>query len=197
MILRPEMQQLYIASAQVLLPPMNAPWWLASGTISASNVEEHVELPSQGQLYAGGAIANGQPWSVVARGNSCSTTTSDGTSDYIFDSESGRVVLGISSAALYGFFATAWAQRSLYPDGNVYTWFLISDGSNVQAYLDNSAVGASQASGTGLANSGSTRWRTDYVGTGAIWDQAVAKAAVYNIALDSTQRAALYTAMAS
>lgn len=173
--------------------PRNA-WWFADGAIPASNVMEHVESPTTGQSYAGAAIASGQPWTVAAKSTSFVPSS---TSRYIIDTQAGRMVLGISSAANYGFFnGTVWTNVAIFPDTAIHIWFLVSDGANIQAYLDNVATGASSASAVGFAASGATRWRRAYDNTTTSdWANGVTKGSIYNIALTATERLALYTSM--
>lgn len=171
-------------------------WWFADGAIPAANVLEHVESPTQGQVYAGATISAGGAFTLVAKSTGF---TPSGTSRYIFDSQTGRFILGISDITHYGVYNNVgWQnQANIFPDTNVHIWFVTTTGSGTtgQAYLDNSAIGAAFALTPGIQVSGTTRWRASYDNTGAPWGNAVTKAALYNIALDATQRTAIYNSM--
>lgn len=170
----------------------SANWWLAGGAIGAGAVLEHVESPSVGQLYAGASVSAGNAWSIVARSDGYNRTSYP-PSRYLLDSQTGRVILGFANNTEYGFYAGAWANVNIFADTNNHVWFLISDGSSVQAYLDGSAVGSAQSSSNGIG--GTTRWKSaNNNPANATWNNDVI-GAVYSIALDATQRSALYAAM--
>lgn len=169
--------------------PASGSWWLASNTIPAANVLEYVEAPAQGQLYAG-ADATGA-WTVAFR------TTYVTGNGYVIDSETGRLIIGIAGGGERGFYpgTGSWTNYDLFVTADA-VYYVISDGSNIQAYRDNGAIGAARASGVNIG--GQTRWRSLYNnGALAVWMPAIPRAAVYNIALSEAQRAALYTAMAA
>lgn len=169
-------------------------WWRGNGTITAANVLEHVEVPSVGQLYVGTAVASGQPWSVAIR--SWSYLASANVTRSLFDSETGRILLGISTSANYGLYTTAWNVRALFGTAADQVWFIVSDGTTITVYLNNVVVGATIASTNGLAVSGSTRWGSSYSGAGSgPWNNPIKGGAVYNVALTTAQRQALYLAM--
>lgn len=169
-------------------------WWLANAQVSASHVKEHVELPDIGQLYAGGAIADGQPWTVVVK--SFSYLASANALHYLFDSQDGQFVAGISNSSSYGFYnGTSWANPAIFNTAQEQLWFFVSDGSTIQAYLNNVAVGSPSSSVIGLDVSGQTRWGSAYDNSAAFWNNPILYGAVYNIALSTRQRNALYQAI--
>lgn len=167
-------------------------WWEAGGSISASAVLEHVESPSIGQLYAGSAVASGQPWTIAFRGDGYDANTPQ---IHAFDTQTGRFVIGFASTFEYGMYITsAWANVDLFQDTSNHVWFIVSSGTSIQGYIGTVATGAVQASSVGIG--GTTRWRSAYVGTASNqWGNDISHAAVYSIALDAGQRAALYTTM--
>lgn len=168
----------------------HASWWLANGSIPAANVLEHVDSPTGGQNYAGGAISDGSAWTVAARTN---TFTVSATSRYIFDSQTGRFILGISDATHYGIYTGTWNNAALFPDTNNHVIMAVCDGTNIQAYLDGVSTGTTITK-KGIAVSGATKWRSSFDSL-ASWANAVQHGAVFNIALTAAQIAALYNSM--
>lgn len=168
-------------------------WYDGGGAIPSGNVLEHVESPATRQAYAGASIASGHAWTIFA----LSTGFVHSSSHYLFDSQTGRVILGNSGNAAYAFHVSGtWANVALIEDTQPHYWFLISDGANVQGYLDGTAVGSTVSGAGGINVSGSSRWRGAYDNTtGADWTNAVPFGAIYDIALNSTQRAALVQAI--
>lgn len=169
-----------------------AGWWLAGGTIGAANVLEYVESPVQAQLYAGAGVASGQPWTLAAY------TSWDGLNNqYIFDSVTGRIVLGESSGTDIFFCATqgAFLRPCLIADATNRTYFVVCDGVNAAVYQENIAIGTALAcvEGTG----GNTRWRSHNNGGSSFWAREVPRGVVYDIALSVAQRAALQISMTS
>ena len=172
------------------------PWYLAGG-IPAENCLEHVELPSIGQSYAGATVAGGAAFTIAFR-----TTNSSDTSYVLdFNGIEGRIAVGY--VPQNGFLESLWygAQTvPLFADGD-HVYFLVRHATTgAQFYRDNVAVGSAYnmyfVSGIGKSNG--ARWRSMY-GNPAVnqWTPAIPGAAVYNIALDNTQRAGLYTAIAA
>lgn len=194
MIFRPGQAQYNISDIQeiqiIQTPSADVAWWLAGGTISGSNVKEHVELPAAGQLYAGGAITGA--WTLAVR-----TTWNGSNGQFIFDSQLGRMVLGVDGAGSKSIFVGTW-QNSAVLNASDSVYFLVSDGANIQAYRNNSAVGSAVASAADIGNTGLTAWRSRYDNSASTpWATPVPRGAVYDIALDSTQRPALYASMLS
>lgn len=175
-----------------LTPASKAPsysWWQASGAIPDANIKEHVELPSIGQNYAGGTLSGA--WTIAVK----SAWPGAGNSSYVFDAQTGRVILGYFDANNNGFQAGAsFSNIGLFADTNTHVYFLLSDGTNVQAYRDNVAVGSSVTGANDIG--GVAKWRTSFDANATRnWENEVPRAAIYSIALDVTQRAALYTSM--
>lgn len=168
-----------------------APWYLAGGTIDIANVLEWVENPAKRQLFVGGTATGA--WTIAVR-----TSIAIAENRFALDSQTGRVVLGFSATLQNGFYVGGgWNDVALFPiDGAEYIYFLISDGANVQAYRDGATVGGAVVGATDFNNGGVTRWRGAYTNNSA-WDwlAEVPLGAVYNIALDATQRAGLLAAM--
>lgn len=168
-------------------------WWLAGGSITAGNVLEHVEYPTVGQLYAGSSVAAGSAWTIAAKGFG---QTPGVLARYVFDTQSGRAVLGFTSSTDYGFFfGGVWADASLFGGTDDEVWFLVSTGASAQGYRNNVATGGSVAGTTGIG--GTARWRSAYDNiTSSRWNQTeIPKAAVFKQALSAGQRTALYNAM--
>jgi len=166
-------------------------WWLAGGAIPAANCLEHVEFPVQAQVYLGPTVADGNPWTIAA------TTAWNGSDgEYVLDAETGRVILGVSTTVTGGnngyFLSGTWYDVNLFVSGVRHVYFLICDAALTSAYRDAVNVGGSAANHPGFA--GQIRWRS-YYGGGNYWSNEVLKAAVFNVALDTAQRTALYNAM--
>jgi hypothetical protein len=170
-----------------------SPWYLATGEIDPANCLEAVQLPTQGQLYTGATVASGQPWTIAVR-----TVWSSATRFvYYFGAQTPDLRLGrYNKYYNHQVFTTALAVGSTFQgsiaDLRDCVLFVVSDGSGMTGYLDNSA-GATFVDSAGLE--GTCRWRSAH-GGGSLWPQALPYAAAYNIALDATQRAALYSIMA-
>jgi len=172
------------------LMPSAAPWWLAGGAISGDNCLEHVEYPSIGQLYVGASVADGNPWTIAV------TTAWDGNDNqFIIDIQTGRIILGLSLAGVNGFHLTGlWYERNLFTSGVQCVYFLICTALQTQAYRNAVAIGS--ASGFDPPLSGNARWRSNYSTPDTTpWSADVLKAAVFDIALDTAQRTALYNTM--
>lgn len=164
-------------------------WWVAGGTILEADCLEHVELPAQGQLYAGAAVAGGSPWTIAV----VTESTSLDLYTYVFDSLTGRVILGSNLADPGQWYATDAGWRDVGLWSGLTSYFLVSDGAAIQAYRSGVAVGASGASNEGIG--GATRWRSHNAGALYKWPAAVPRAAVYKIAVAGAQLAALHNSM--
>lgn len=167
-----------------------ADWWLANNTIDIANVLEYVENPAARQLYAGAAATGA--WSVSFRTNLASLVIES----IAFDTLTGRVFAGVrNSLGNNGVFIAGWTNNSLFDTGD-HSYMLVSNGSAIQCYRDNSAISTPIATANNIG--GTTRWRSRQDTDGISWyDWPVAIRAghVANVALDATQRAALHTAM--
>lgn len=175
-------------------------WWLASGTIDSANVYEHVEAPTTGQSYAGSVIANNLPYTIAFR-----TTDAGSATKFVFDfNGTGGYVSRISAGYVSqnGFYEGTWwggVDIGLFTSGD-HVYFLVVNSSQVaQWYRDNSTVGSTYANwSSGVGTAAGARWRSLYNNPGvSTWTPDVTYGAVYNVALDSTQRSALYTAMSA
>lgn len=163
-------------------------WYTAGGTIPEENILEWVELPTNRQLYTGDDAK--AAFTIAIK------TSFAGGNQFAFDSQTGRLVLGESSQGDNGFYiGSTWHERALFPtDSTDRVYFLISDGSSVQAYRDGTAIGDPVASAVNISNT--TRWRGAYLDAPQLnWDRAMPYGVVYNIALDAAQRAALLLAL--
>jgi len=168
-------------------------WWLANHTIAAGNVLEHVTLPAQSQAYAGASVADGSPWSVAMYGTWDSATSQQ----YAFDSQDGRVIIGNDLTDNGFYVGDTWKDIDLFADESLHTIFVISSGSSVQAYRDNVAVGTALAKNNGLAQTGATVWRDRFAAPARLWTDDIVRAAIYDIALSTGQRAALHSRLVS
>lgn len=169
-------------------------WWLGNAQIAASNVLEHVEIPDIGQLYAGSAIAPGQPWTVAVK--SYSYLASANLARYLFDSESGRFTAGINTSSAYGFYnGSAWTNAAIFAAAQEQIWYFVSNDLTIQAYLNNVAVGVASASSVGL--DGLVRWAAAYNNGGSFWNNPILYGAVYDKALDALERRGLTKALQS
>jgi len=171
-------------------------WWLASGTIAEANVYEHVELPSAGQSYAGSTIANNLPYTIVFR------TTDSTATQFVFDfnGNPGRIACGYVPGN--GFIESQWwgsVTNSLFSSGDHVYYLVVSAAQVATWYRDNVQVGSTYTNwSTGVDGTNGARWRSLFNNAGANnWTPDLTYAAVYNVALDSTQRSALYTAMSA
>lgn len=185
-------------------------WWLAYNTIGSANVLEHVESPTQGQLWANtGSVAANSSWTVAFRtqrsptGNTMAfNVISPGFSDIDYVTLQQTTNGEVQKA---GWGSARSSQNSFMTPGtaNYFTGVRIVDATDGygELYRDNTLVeqiGWSLPGFTPIpaAGSGTARWRSAATGTATQpWAQALSRAAVYNIALSSTQRAALNEAM--
>lgn len=171
----------------------NLDWWLALGTIGSGSVEEHVESPTQGQVFGGSDVPDGSSWTIFYR---TTAGSSPGSVTYAFDA---RSTSNWTSSVYYGGasntgFANGEFASGISISGQADYAFVV-DGSYAYLYRDNVLIGTSNAFPRGLDVSNS-RWR-DYLSGGGAWTPAIPYAAIYNVALSSDQRAALVTAIDS
>lgn len=169
-------------------------WWLGNNQIPSANVLEHVMTPDIGQAYGGAAVASGQSWTVAVK--SYSYLASANLARYLLDSQDGHFSAGINTNAAYGFYSgSSWSNAALFNTAQEQIWFFVSDGVNIQAYLNNVAVGSAVASTIGLHNSGSTRWGKSYDNAAAPWNNPILYGAVYDKAIGAVEREGLYYAL--
>lgn len=156
-------------------------WWEVSG----ANNMEYVVTPSANQAYAGDTTTNGA-WTVAVRGQE--------TTGYR------AFAFAIDKYTNLGRFQTAW-NGAIFADSaydvslmdtsdHVYMW--IWDGTYIYCYRDNSQVGVEESGYSIPEISSSWKWNAVQVGTWTLF-----YGAVYDSALDATQRTQLYDQMAA
>lgn len=176
-------------------PPAGS-WWLGFATIGSANVMTHVESPTQGQLWAhSGSVAAGDPFTIAFR------TTGDAVDNFntIYSTYfGGSVNQAVSIGAMGASSGTTSASFGMSAGTNNYA--IVHSGTSIFVYENNVAVGSAFGTTVMIAGTaaGTARWRSAYDnGTVSYWPNALPKAAVYNIALNSGQRSSLGSAMAA
>jgi len=175
-------------------------WWLAYNTIGTADVLEHVESPGTAQLWANsGSVVSGSPWTIFFRSG---TATGNPLGDsYAFGQNASGTSAIYFIANTLGFFQTsidvAGAMSVAAMAAGTAGYFLTTNGGTSTVYA-NGTVLATRAGVSmpieAASAPGTARWRSpDNVGGGTsnIWTIALPHAAIYNIALTSTQRSAL------
>jgi hypothetical protein len=173
-------------------------WWLGLGTITAGQVAEHVTTPTQGQAYAGAAVADSSPWSIFFQTNI--TTLLASPAECLFqtlvDSDNTWSIQsdlpGVSEFTIKDAGAEVHITSGWFATG-LANYFVVSDGTTVTVYRENVSKGAVTSS-QGFYATGA-KWRSRTTGAGT-WTPTVPYGAIYNIALDSTKRAAILGEMA-
>lgn len=170
-------------------------WWLAYTTIGGANVLTHVENPSAGQLWANsGSVAAGSAWTIFIR-----SAYANGTANqFAFDTRNAASLVGVSfqaGTALFagGFYANNSANEvtGAIMAAGTHNYFFVTNGANLEVYRDTTLVGAHV---NGLSDplpgsaAGTARWRRQHAALAADWPVSLPYAAVYNVALSSTQR---------
>lgn len=197
------------AQTENFLPPVGA-WWLGYLTIGTANVLEHVESPGTAQLWTNvGSAAAGSPFTVAFRSGSVAIPN-DGTIPYAFgvndpgpSATSFFDTLRNGSNQDYSFQAggagAGAPTNTTMPAGAPSNYFVISSGTSAALYRGTTLLAS--AAGTppgGIPAAGVSpgRWRSFYdADPFTIWTEELPRAAVYNIALNSTQRFNLDGAM--
>ncbi len=173
----------------------NPDWWLGLETIDAANVLTHVENPAQGE----GLGVDGTP------GSSYTifflTTIADITPSanevavrlknvYTYDTASQYMVLesGGDSYAVSTRFG--YSISGVFDTGQ-HSYFLVNTGSTSYVYRDDTLIGLLYSADYGFYQGGETVWRASTSVPADPWTPELPYAAVYNIALSETQRAAL------
>ncbi len=168
-------------------------WWLGGGTIDAANVIEHPENIVQRTTYTGAALNTA--WTISLRCNLAALPTSTAIA---FDSQNGRFIIGLNIPENGFHDATAWRNITLFATGD-HTYMLESDGTNIQAYRDNVAVGTAYASPVNISATTTTRWGSRYADGGGStwydWPVVIRAGHIANIALGATKRAGLHATM--
>lgn len=180
-------------------------WWLAYNTIGTANVLEHVESPTQGQLWANsGSVADGSAWSVVFRSGSVvgsATAVSafgigvDGANDHQFWAQSGQPGGYLANAQ------SNYEVTGVLMEAGTQNYIMNFSGGTLDVYRGTALQGSDSTGtpkGIKTAAAGTARWRalrdnnpTNY------WPVALPRAAAYKISLSETQRIALNQSMAS
>lgn len=187
---------------EVVFSGSDITWWTGFGTtIGTANVIEHVESPSQGQLWINAAaIASGSAWSIFFR--SGSVLYNGSLSEYVFGmtpAGSGPEFETVSG----GHFARASAAHAVgpaeYMSVGTANYLLTTNGGTLTLYRNMVSIATDTTGGTtaGIpaASPGSARWRSDRSNNASSrWPLEIPYAAAYNIELDATQRAALQAA---
>lgn len=179
-------------------------WWLAYNTIGSANVLEHVENPTDGQLWANsGSVAAGSPWTIFMR-----STLANGTANqYAFDARNAASLAGVSfeaGTALYaGGFRAANANNVVtgaLMTAGTQSYFFTTSGTGLLIYRDTTLAGShinSVSDPLPGSAAGTARWRHEhafFVGAQP-WPVALPYAAVYNIQLSESQRELLTNAV--
>lgn len=180
-------------------------WWLGHNSIGSANVLEHVETPTQGQLWANtGSVATGSAFSIAFRSER-PTANDYAFSVYVpgygvFDSLLFRTVQATVTYQAAQFGSATSTTDQFMPVSGTSNYFMVYDATYGYLYRDNVQVWSGSVTtphGILPASSGTARWRSQYTGTAnAPWGTPLLRAAVYNVALNSTQRAALNDHMA-
>lgn len=170
-----------------------ADWWLGGLTIGTANVLEHTTSPTQGQTWTyTGTVANGNPWSIVIRSNKATA---------VVGADPIAVAFQASSNDDRFYFlppTTHWAQwdgASIAVGDSVmaagtHNYFLVSNGGTVSLYRDSTLINSGLSTRGLVGSAAHRRWRSSYTNV-RFWPEALPNAAVYNLALDTTQRAGL------
>lgn len=174
----------------------NTPWQEGFGTIATANVTEYDEDKAAYTALSGSDIADGNPWSAIIQETTPASVGTGGTGFGLFFFKSPVAdsyvrntydttlpvnyniirMAGVDNIGFYNYIASG---------SNLY--YIICDGVTVYLYRNN-VLFASTAYTYGVDVSES-RWGGGISNT---WGSALTKVAAYDIALDSTQRQALY-----
>lgn len=172
-------------------------WWLAYNTIGSANVLEHVESPSQGQLWTNsGSVAAGSAWTVFFRSGYVApdgTVTAFGMTSPVVSSIQNAFESDDGYTGGYGVQSRNNIVQGTLMAAGTHDYFVQTNGSNVYLYRDTTLAG-SVSNGISdpipAAGGGTARWRRR-ADNNRSWPVALPYAAAYNIALSETQRAAL------
>lgn len=183
-------------------------WWLAGGYIDAANVMEHVESPTQGQVWTYTGTITGD-WSIAFRTSQASPSGFN-LWPAVFHAGTGILVPDNASkdVAFYYLYAHSDYRWTAYPGDNDFgttmqagtrNYIGMANGGAFYAYYDGTApylASGSVAQDFDISGP-ARRWRSDRTGDTESfgWGPAVPKAAVFNIALSASQRVALDTFM--
>ena len=175
-------------------------WWLAYSNIGTANVLEHVESPTQGQLWAySGSVAPGSAYTIMFRGALGTPVAGGGITTFEIRRNSDAATNYFRAATSFTGGYKAVMGLGLQVSDAIMTagthdYFIISHGTAMSVYRDDTLVGTDGGTSYGIPGTaaGTARWRSEYNDDPATyWPPALSYAAVYSIALDSNQRSAL------
>jgi hypothetical protein len=170
-------------------PSLAADWWTGYATIGTANVLTHPTSVGTATdwAFSGTVVANG-PWSVAAR-----TSRPSGGTQFMWDNGALNLAYIKSSTDTSGVFNFQTSDTALsFPTGTV-LYVGIAAASAGTVYGDNVQLAVNNAGAVRELNTGG-RWRSDVLDANT-WSAAMSHAAVYNVALTSTQRANLGSAI--
>ncbi len=172
-------------------------WQLAGGQIASAYVEEYVATPSQGQDWTA-TLGTQSNFSIALR-------TSKNSADAIANAFSSYsdinnyMYLGGDRFRYWGA-AVSWDVISIWPNTSAHNIIIVATyaaGYQFQVYRDGTLLATSPSGMAAYTFSTATeRWRCDANGVNT-WTDAITRAAIYNVALSSTQVAALNTTLTS
>lgn len=179
-------------------------WWLAYDTIGTANVLEHVEYPSNSQLWTNaGSVAKGSAWTIVMRSGSVGPgTTGFNPIAFIADTSANGAIQFNSyfdAPGLY-FFSPGNLVETFgsFMSSGTANYFFTTNGGTSYIYRDNVLLETKTGTAGPIPGtaSGTAAWRGLYDDNPAkYWLSDLPNAAVYNIELNATQRSALHQAI--
>lgn len=174
-------------------------WWTGGGVIGTANVMEHVEFPTNGQLWTYAGTITGD-WSIAFRSaqepeSGTPTAFHAGTST-LTDSAGKDTRLYYRSSAggfVYGPAIDVFAADLPAGTQNYIVTFAGATTTTSGYYAGDTQTAAPAANGSDFDISGTARrWRSDRLGSASsYWTSAFPKAAIYNKALSQAERIAL------
>jgi hypothetical protein len=176
-------------------------WWLGLGTITAGEVEEYVQNPTQGQSVDNGVlIADNNDWTIYARTNISTMTPASIETMFNVRNTAGtrqwRANLSTSTNRFESTGTDGSSVNGVFSSGDQH-YFFVNDGGIVSVYRSTTLVGTTTAiSGIDGSNVSSV-WRAASSTPGESWTPNIDNAAIYNIALSSAQRVALIASASS
>lgn len=177
-------------------------WWTGGGAIPAANILDHVESPAAGDNIGGTSVAAGSPMTIYFKSP---YVTAGSVTKYAYSFYTGGSTMGFfADSDFYGGIATTfitWETEYTHDLGNwigagTLNYFIVHSGTSHRLYKDTTtlqeeipfAKAAWPAAGTAKF------WRRGINKASSDWPVALPYAAVYNIALDETQRNGLINA---
>ncbi len=172
-------------------PPAGDPWYTAGGSIPGSAVLISATNPTQGQQWTGvGSVGSSNPYTIFFRSaqESLGGTTYAFALSYLPNGGMGFRTSGSLYVLGNGLGVNIFGS-SLMTAGT-HNYMIVNNGSAVTLYRDTVSLGTNSDPARGF-NVNAGRWRSDSNGLRP-WANELPLAALYNIALDSDQRAALH-----